>query len=134
MGYEGLRTLTAMPVLYLNNKRGANAAESWRVLKALADRNFPMTTPCCNYRQYKLVSGHAYTLLDVLQLSTGVKLARVRNPWNVEMYNGPWSDSSSLWTAALKQEVNFTKTNDGAFYLPFELYVKEFWGASAALY
>jgi len=32
MGYEGLRTLTGMPTVYLNHARGANADASWTVL------------------------------------------------------------------------------------------------------
>jgi hypothetical protein len=82
MGYEGLRTLTGMPTVYISNGRGADKDASWKKLKALAGRNFPMTTPCChNGGVDGLVSGHAYTLLDVVELSTGVKLAKVRNPW-----------------------------------------------------
>lgn len=136
MGYEGLRTLTGMPTYYINNKRGGAKDESWKLLKALADKNFPMTTPCCNNigETYRLVSGHAYTLLNVLQLSNGQKLARVRNPWNSERYNGPWSDKSDKWTAKFKQEAGYVDSNDGAFFLPFDLYVTEFWGASVALY
>tara|TARA_B110000977_G_C11022373_1_gene471836 strand:- start:888 stop:1112 length:225 start_codon:yes stop_codon:yes gene_type:complete len=32
MGYEGLRTLTGMPTVYLSHARGANADASWTVL------------------------------------------------------------------------------------------------------
>ena len=51
MGYEGLRTLTGMPTVYLNHNYGTNAtavAESFTLLKALSEKNFPMTTPCCH--------------------------------------------------------------------------------------
>lgn len=48
MGYEALRTLTGMPTQYISLKKGNDVEGSYKTLKALADRNFPMTTPCCN--------------------------------------------------------------------------------------
>lgn len=67
MGYEGLRTLTGMPTVYINHNRGADKAASWTLMKALAGKDHPMTTPCChNGGRDGLVSGHAYTLLDVV--------------------------------------------------------------------
>lgn len=135
MGYEGLRTLTGMPTYYISHGKGSDKAGSWKTLKALAGKNFPMTTPCChNGGKYGLVSGHAYTLLDVLALSDGTKLAKVRNPWSSERYNGPWSDSSSKWTEKFKKEAGWKKSNDGAFFLPFDTYVTYYWGASVSYY
>lgn len=70
-----------------------------------------MTTPCCNYGKYKgLVTGHAYTLLDVKELSNGVKLAKVRNPWSRGEWNGDWSDNSGKWTDALKKEAGYVNS------------------------
>jgi len=67
MGYEGLRTLTGMPTAYIKLNRGANLTATWNELKPLTGRNFPMTTPCCNGAGVDgLVTGHAYTLLDLV--------------------------------------------------------------------
>jgi len=135
MGYEGLRTLTGMPTAYIKLNRGADLEASWNELKPLTGKNYPMTTPCCNGGGVDgLVSGHAYTLLDLVQLSTGEKLAKVRNPWSTEQYNGEWSDNSPKWTEALKKEVNLTNARDGIFFLPFKLYAEQYWGASVAIY
>jgi hypothetical protein len=135
MGYEGLRTLTGMPTLYVSHNRGADKTKSWNDLYPLTKRNFPMTTPCChNGGKDGLVSGHAYSLLDLVQLSDGTKLAKVRNPWASERYTGDWGDSSSKWTAAFKKEVNFTSGNDGTFFMPFDTYVTYYWGVSIAAY
>ena len=41
---------------------------------------------------------HAYTMLDAIELSTGDRLVAVANPWGLEFYHGPWSDSSGQWT------------------------------------
>ena len=71
-----------------------------------------------------LVSGHAYTLLNVLELSTGEKLARVRNPWSQGEWKGDWSDSSSKWTAASKKEAGYVNANDGQFFMPFKTFTE----------
>eukprot|EP01065_Artemidia_motanka_P027339 TRINITY_DN32542_c0_g1_i1.p1 TRINITY_DN32542_c0_g1~~TRINITY_DN32542_c0_g1_i1.p1 ORF type:complete len:850 (+),score=254.32 TRINITY_DN32542_c0_g1_i1:89-2638(+) len=51
-----------------------------------------------------LVSGHAYSILSVLEMDGGpggesARLVLIRNPWGgAREWSGPWSDSSSLWT------------------------------------
>jgi hypothetical protein len=49
-----------------------------------------------------MVSGHAYGVLDAIELKGGAhdgqKLIQMRNPWGINEYNGPWSEKSSLWT------------------------------------
>ena len=127
MGAEGLRTLTGAPTTTIRNNGGANQAQTWAVLSELARRNYPMVAGCCNAGQLDgLISGHAYSLLDLHTLSNGVKLAQVRNPWGSESYHGAWSDKSSLWTEQFKREVNFKAANDGKFWMPWEKYVSLF--------
>lgn len=63
-----------------------------------------MTAGCCHSGRapHGLVSGHAYTLLDVKDIyKDGAKyttLAKLRNPWASERYDGPWSDNDHRWT------------------------------------
>jgi len=135
MGYEGLRTLTGMPTTFVSLKRGKDSDNTYKLLKKLADKNYPMTTPCCNNGcNNGLSTGHAYTLLNVLELSNGEKLAHIRNPWSQGEWKGDWSDSSSKWNAALKKEAGYVNSNDGQFFMPFQTYAETFWGASVALY
>ena len=75
-----------------------------------AEKNYPMTTACCSSGKswYGLENGHAYTLLDVKDLlddsgNVMTTLAKLRNPWASERYNGPWSDQSSKWTESAKK-------------------------------
>jgi len=35
---------------------------------------------------------HAYTLIDLVVLSDGTKLVKMRNPYGKEQYEGEWSD------------------------------------------
>ena len=63
---------------------------------------------------------HAYTILDAVELSTGDRLVAVANPWGLEFYHGPWSDSSGQWTRRLRREANHESADDGKFFMPIE--------------
>lgn len=87
-GQEALRTLTGMPTvdIRLSSK---DKSELYPMHKYFAEKNMPMTSGCCvNGGKYGLISGHAYSLLDVTELkddATGQvvhTLAKMRNPWN----------------------------------------------------
>ena len=89
-----------------------------------------MTSSCCRNgpggeqpSTYGLISGHAYTLLDVVDLEGGPTLAKLRNPWSSESYHGPWSDSDSRWTAAWKEQVNLVVADDGIFFMDYDEYL-----------
>ena len=72
--------------------------------------------------------GHAFTVLKAQELSNGVKLIKVRNPWGREKYHGPWSDESELWTPKLAKEVDLKKDNrDGIFWIDIATYIKHFY-------
>lgn len=87
-----------------------------------------MTSGCCfNGGIDGLVSGHAYSLLDIKRVE-GVVLAKMRNPWAKEAYKGPYRDNDPFWKknpeAAAK--VGLEKKNDGVFWMPYDNYVKYF--------
>ena len=57
----------------------------------------------------------------------GLKLLRLRNPWGVEDYNGPYSDDdASRWDPSLKERVHYVDDNDGTFYIDLATYHSEF--------
>ena len=70
-----------------------------------------------------LAPGHAYTVIDLLEIN-GEKVLRLRNPWGNGEYTGDWSDSSKKWTAELKKKYNFLKKDDGDFHMAYEDYLK----------
>ena len=43
-----------------------------------------------------LITGHAYSILKVVQSSDDTKLVQVRNPWGEHEWKGDYSDNSSL--------------------------------------
>ena len=74
-----------------------------------------------------LAHSHAYTVVGVKELSNGVKLVKMRNPWGSEGYSGPWSDGSSEWTDELKAEVDLVQdTRDGFFYIDIQNFKDSF--------
>ena len=92
--------------------------------------DYPQVASCCNNIATGidgLTSGHAYSLLDVRQLlnedgTPGPRLAKMRNPWNKEGYNGKWSDTDSSWTENFKKQVDLKVADDGIFWMPYENY------------
>lgn len=51
----------------------------------------------------------------------------MRNPWGNSEWKGDWSDDSPLWdTATFKDEVGFTKNEDGIFFMTEWDYIKNF--------
>ena len=54
-----------------------------------------------NYRHIDILAGHAYSILDVFEISKPrgrkrkkSRLIRIRNPWGSKEWNGKWSDDS----------------------------------------
>jgi hypothetical protein len=66
-----------------------------------------------------LVEKHSYSVLGVQELTSGVRLVHLRNPWGSGAeWNGDWSDDSQLWSAEATAEVGgVAKGQDGLFYM-----------------
>jgi hypothetical protein len=56
-------------------------------------------------KAHGLFTGHAYSLLGVLETSSGLRLLKMRNPHGGTEWNGAYSDDAPQWTGALKREV-----------------------------
>ena len=76
-----------------------------------------------------IVNSHEYAVLSAKKLSNGVRLVKCSNPWGRDAYTGTWSDSSSLWTDALRKEVgSVNNEGDGVFFMTVETLVADFDG------
>jgi hypothetical protein len=81
-----------------------------------------------------LLKGHAYSILKAVECSSGsllsfgnkIRLVQVRNPWGSYEWTGDYSDTSSLWTAALKKEAGWENENDGSFFIKWEDFTRYF--------
>ena len=76
-----------------------------------------------------LTPGHAYAVLQALEIDTGKaveKVVKLRNPWGNFEYSGDWSDYSSKWTDELKEKYEFNKKNDGIFFMAYDDFMQYF--------
>jgi hypothetical protein len=64
-----------------------------------------------------LLMRHAYGILDIVKLSLGVTLVKLRNPWGKLEWTGDWSDHSPLWNAKLRTEAGSSVADDGVFFM-----------------
>ena len=79
-----------------------------------------------------LVSGHAYTILDVRNVIDNRgqprRILQIRNPWGKFEWNGEFSDDSRSWSNEDRERLNVQKRNDGIFWMTLEDFVKYFQG------
>ena len=91
-------------------------------------------TAACVMPGYGLVTGHAYTVQGVVELSNGVRLVKLRNPWGAELYTGPWFDGDPRWTDEHKQEAGLVDEDDGIFHMPLENFRNTFTSYDVCMY
>lgn len=75
-----------------------------------------------------LVEGHAFSLIEVVEVA-GHKLLMLRNPWgNDKEWNGAWSDNDKMWEKHpdVKAKLDPEFGDDGLFWMCWEDFVKVF--------
>lgn len=112
--------LTGMPM----NSVGfddKNKEEAWNRIKKWDKQNYVMTTSHKDIPAFhNLVKGHGYTVLGVYEYK-GTKLVKMRNPWSVECYDGPWSDKDTdRMDAEARKALKHKLGNDGAFFIAWD--------------
>ena len=85
------------------------------------------------YEKNGLALGHAYMILDNINIS-GHRLFRIRNPWpGVGKWKGRWSDNSKLWESnpEIAAATNHSPTNsDGTIWIAWPEVLDWFTGGS----
>jgi len=81
-----------------------------------------------------LVTGHAYSILQVRKVNDGFmsiggtdyKMVECRNPWGTGEWKGDWSDKSPLWEKhpTVKKLLDFEDRDDGAFWMSWDDFIK----------
>lgn len=133
---HALRDLTGAP--YVRIEDYSNLDLVWNKVYEANAKQFMMTciTKTSQVSEEKLneglVSGHAYTILDVKEVinSRGAKdrVFQIRNPWGKFEWNGDYSDSSNLWTPKQRQDFKIQTLDDGIFWMKIEDFIKFFEG------
>jgi hypothetical protein len=152
---EGLSDLTGAPcetILFDT----VDADFFWARLLSFVQTGFCMGVATSGRSaQQGLVGGHAYSILDVLQLDNivvgeqskltdyfgpdkassphrerkkeTVRLVRIRNPWGTKEWKGDWSAKSMQWTHRLRQRLpDSWKQGDGTFFMSFQDMLQSF--------
>ena len=120
---ESYRILTGAPSkYYINSQLTAQAAFS--IIDSALKSNYLIGVDTSSSNPYGLATGHAHTIVKTYQIlnSNGQvtnRLIKIRNPWGLDSYTGPWSDSdTSRWNANTKAQAGFVNnTQDGYFYM-----------------
>ena len=99
---HAMKDLTSAPTEFINME-DAKAEATALAAVIEADKNrFVITCSSKGQGEKKnsdgIISGHAYTLASVYNLSSGQTLLKLRNPWGSGEWQGDWGDKSSLWT------------------------------------
>jgi Calpain family cysteine protease len=102
---EAFYIWTGVPSVMIKPK-SLTTDQLWDVMVDANSKNF-IFSAACMLAQKGIVGGHAYSVLGMQPIysANGTLVARLvltRNPWGNTEFNGDWSDSSSLWTAAYK--------------------------------
>jgi len=116
-----------------------SADDIWSRLQSDDQKSYVMGASCDGGREEDagngLVTGHAYSLISARDVSSGVRLVCLRNPWgNDREWNGDWSDKSPLWdeNPEVAQEVDFSPGDDGLFWMAFEDFITCFSSVSVS--
>ncbi|XP_052077598.1 calpain-15-like [Mytilus californianus] len=140
---ESLSLLTGEPCEHLSLNEKIDFSKTidnmliWSTLTHARDCRYLMCTSCetkdgftpeyC--KSLGLITGHAYSLLDVYDMDTGEKLLKIRNPWGSESWKGDWSDSSPKWQKVkpeVKQKLKPDGNKHGIFWMEFKDFRKHF--------
>ena len=135
---RALADLTGLPVEYIefqsqNVQSAILRDELWPKIIQLDSQGCCMIigtrTFDSNMNSLGLSPNMYYTVLRVFESSTtGVRVLKVRNPWNRIEFTGQWRNNSSEWNEQLIHELNRSTVDvdDGIFYLDYSEFIKLF--------
>ena len=129
---DPFHALTSFPAVMYRHENISND-ELWDKILNAEEMNDIMCTSTDSDRDKQkavgLVEGHAYTIISAksaIHNGQRIKLLKIRNPWGDTEWKGNWSDNSQLWNDELRSKFNYVNTDDGAFWMSLEDFVKYF--------
>jgi hypothetical protein len=84
-----------------------NTDTAYNAISAALTSNYLVGCDTSSTSEYSIPTSHAYSVIGTYPIkdTSGnvlYRLMHVRNPWGIDhgYFSGPWSDTSSMWTAA----------------------------------
>lgn len=134
--YEALKDLTGAPCEVYENQALRNVDMIWKKVFEADNKGFVIcaSTYASDVREQKktngLISGHAYSVIAAKEVrdSQGkpARIVQIRNPWGSHEWNGDWSDNSTKWTEALKNQLKVSNNDEGLFWMSIEDFCKTY--------
>ena len=93
---ESFRVLTGAPSKYFINSQLTPQAAFTNIDSSLKS-NYLVGADTSSSNPYGLATGHAHTIVRTYQIVNSLgqvtnNLIKIRNPWGVDSYTGPWND------------------------------------------
>ena len=125
-----MRYMTGQPTVQYN-AASLDPIELWNVVVDGLNNDYNMGA-ACQVSHFGMISGHAYGVIGAVKLTGGAHdgqmMIKTRNPWGRNVYDGPWSEKATEWTADYrKQAGDYSATdNIGEIWLPIETWSNDY--------
>ena len=97
---DGVTMLNGSPydeIRHWDKNNRMSVDEFWDLIQSHDRDRSIMTVKSSPHQGGIFIENHSYVILKTLELSTGERLVKLRNPWGVDEYSGKWSDHDSAW-------------------------------------
>ena len=132
---EVFRVFTSFPCEKIIHPQEENIDKIWGIIRTVDLNNGLICSTTLNddnLNEKGLIKNHTYTLIDTEEISDDkgnkIRLCKMRNPWNVNVWNGDWSKNSNLWNEGIKKQIDKKNLNEeyGTFWISIEDLNKHF--------
>ena len=119
---DGVSMLNGSPydeIRHWDTRNGMTVDKFWDLIKSHDDDRSIMTVKSSPQTGGTFIENHSYVILKTLELESGERLVKLRNPWGVDTYGGKWHDADSAWDSN-EASRDIPEADDGLFYTSIE--------------
>ena len=118
---DGVSMMNGSPydeIQHWNPRSAPSVDDFWNLIRSHDDDKSIMTVKSSPQPGGNFIENHSYVILETLELETGERLVKLRNPWGVDEYQGAWNDSDAKWANVAERDI--PNADDGLFYTTIE--------------
>ena len=97
---DGVTMLNGSPydeIRHWDSSNRMTVDDFWDLIKSHDRDRSIMTVKSSPKQGGTFIENHSYVILETLELSSGDRLVKLRNPWGVDEYRGKWNDEDDAW-------------------------------------